>query len=331
MRRWCTILTARATLRGCTHAILRAPPQRRKLSSIAQKTSSIIGNSLWRSEGPLHVIGGVAFFVAAERSTAAALAACDLNLPASVTALCALGAVAAVPRAGTALQRALGPASAWMRASLPVVLVPAFLFPAVCDLPEREALPKLALLCCGGIVLTCSATGHIIGAIARASPVAAAGAAAEASCAASAAKAASVLSSHWTAAAAIALSGLLSAAIACASPIASPSSSSSPLVTSSDCAQGAGGLLPAPISQALRMAPTYIGATVALYVLAARATPAAVRKFLPANVGTALLLIPVLLRADAFGGVGGGGRGAGLQRCWPLMPASPLEVFLRYS
>ena len=162
MRRCCTSLAARATMRSCTHAILRAPPQSRKFSSIAPQNTSV-GDALWRSEGPLHVIGGVAFFVAAERFTAGALAACDLNLPASVTALCALGAVAAVPRAGTALQRALGPATAWMRASLPVVLVPAFLFPAVCDLPEREALPKLALLCCGGIVLTCSATGHIIG------------------------------------------------------------------------------------------------------------------------------------------------------------------------
>ena len=92
----------------------------------------------------MHVLGGLAFFVAAERLTAAALLASDIQLPASVTALCAIGVVAAHPAAGRVLQAALGPGTVWMRAGLPCTLVPAFLFPAICELPDSEALPKLA-------------------------------------------------------------------------------------------------------------------------------------------------------------------------------------------
>ena len=209
------------------------------------------------------MLSGVAFFVAAERCTAAALSACDLNLPASVTGLCALGVVAAVPSQGILLQRALGPAAAWMRAVLPCTLVPAFLFPAVCELPESSVLPKLALFGVGGVLATIGVTGYFAGALASGTFAAEA-----ASCAASTSTAAAVLSSPWTALGALGIGGACTAALSAYMPTA---------------------------SDALKRAPSYVGATVALYVVAARGLPPALRKVIPANVGCAIILIPSLL------------------------------------
>lgn len=216
----------------------------------------------------MHAALGVAAFVAVERTTAAALSFCDIKLPASVTGLCILGTIAAVPRAGTVLQRLLGPGATWLRATLPVVLAPAFLFPAVCELPEQEALPKLGLLCAGGVVFTCGMTGHTVAALARAAPAAAA--IESAPCAATAATAASVLSSPRTAVAALGVGCLVSSAL--------------PMLLSEP-------------SDALVRAPGYMGLTLTLYIAAARLLPAGVRKFLPPNVGSAMALLPLLLAA----------------------------------
>ena len=247
----------------CPRRLAHAPSRHSSTSSGSLSGSS----SAWRSEGPIHAIGGVAAFVAAERLTAAALDACGIQLPASVTALCALGAAAAFPSAGVVLQRALGPGAAWLRASLPVVLAPAFLFPAICELPEREALPKLACLCAGGAIFTCGIAGHTMAVLARVAPAAAAAVDA-APCAASTARATAVLSSVQTAVAALFLGGLTSTAL--------------------------GAALTEP-SEAVVRAPAYIGLTVALYIAAARLLPAGIRKFLPPNVGSAAALLPLLL------------------------------------
>ena len=122
-----------------------------------------------RQGGPStsHVVCGIVTFVAAERATAAALSTASVDLPPSVTALCMLGVVASSPTMGVSLQRALGPATAWLRTALPFLLVPAFLCPVVVDLPDSDALLRLAALATGATLLTCAATGHVASLLVR--------------------------------------------------------------------------------------------------------------------------------------------------------------------
>ena len=244
---------------------------------LSSSTRTFTKSRAFANEGALHVIGGAAVFVAAERGTAYALEASGVRLPSSVTALCVLGATVAVaPPLGVLLQRALGPATVWMRSWLAVALIPAFLFPAVAVLPEVEALPKLAVLAVGGVVLTLTLTGHgaaalMCGTVASV-PVA---------CAASIASAGVLFSSVHFGAVALLMGGGLAAMFTLYG--AAP-----PGVTMTD---------------AQARAPGYLGATVALYVAAARLLPASVRTFCPPNVGCALLLLPLLLCAG--GGTAG--------------------------
>lgn len=255
----------------------------------------------------MHVLGGLAFFVAAERLTAAALLASDIQLPASVTALCAIGVVAAHPAAGRVLQAALGPGTVWMRAGLPCTLVPAFLFPAICELPDSEALPKLAVLGVGGILATCAITGHVAAIVAAAtasSRTMMAAEAASAPCAASSSAAAAMFASPLTALAALGLGVGLSAALG---------------AVASSLIWGSESELPRPMV----LAPAYMGLTLALYVLANRILPPNLRKWCTPNVGCAMLLVPLLLS------LGGGASdrvkeyldGAGRCMLWASQPA----------
>ena len=203
----CRSLAASSSARTFRHRCWTPPP--RRLASTAAATPL-------PSEGALTVACGIAFFVAAERSTGAALSACEMSLPSHVTALCVLGGFAAVPSIGVHLQRTLGPAAAWLRASLPCTLVPAFLFPAMCELPSGDALPKLAALAAGSAILTCAATGHIAAALVRGVPQAVA-----TPCIRSVSAAAAVSSSPRFAFAALTFGSLLSAAIYTWHPAAS--------------------------------------------------------------------------------------------------------------
>ena len=209
------------------------------------------------------MLGGIAVFVAAERATSAALAACGLRLPSSVIALCILGTVAAVPANGAMLQRALGPATTWLRASLPVLLVPAFMFPFVCEVPDREALPKLALLATTGVLATCAATGHVASALVRGAAPAVGGVPCSQT-----AVVAHVLSSLRWAIAAVGVGGLLTLAMQAWYPDA---------------------------SSAQAQAPLYMGLTLAFHNGVVRLLPASARRFCPPNVGCALVLLPLLL------------------------------------
>lgn len=247
--------------------------------------------NILRDEGALHVIGGVACFVATERLTAAMLDACALKMPSSVTALCALGVAAACPSRGAALQRALGPAAAWLRATLPCTLVPAFLFPAVCELPETEALPKLAVLASGSILATCLVTGQVAAALVRGVPPPIA-----APCARSTATALGLLSSAQTAL--VALVGGLS--LSCAATLL--------------CRAG-------DTSEAQLRTPAYIGATVAAYVAATRLLPPSIRTFVPPNVGCALVLLPLLLTSGGSPAVRTYLDGAGAALLASVQPA----------
>ena len=250
----CRSLAASSSARTFRHRCWTPPP--RRLASTAAPTPL-------PSEGALTVACGIAFFVAAERSTGAALSACELNLPSHVTALCVLGGFAAVPSIGVHLQRLLGPATAWLRASLPCTLVPAFLFPVMCELPSGDALPKLAALAAGSAIITCAATGHIAAALVRGVPLAVA-----TPCISSVSAAAAVSSSPLFGFAALTCGSLLSAAIYTWHPAA---------------------------STAVTRAPAYIGLTVALYVASARCLPPAIRRFAPPNVACAIALLPLLL------------------------------------
>ena len=199
-----------------------------------------------------HVAAGTMAFIMAERGTAAALAAFDSGMPASVVALCALGTLAAVPAAGAPLQLALGPAAAWLRAALPWLTAPAFLYPAVVVLPESDALTRLALFCTGGVVATCAVTGHVAAAFAQttAPPLAVPSAA----CAAAAAAA---YTSPWTARSAMSLGVAATTALCRLRP-------------PSDAA-----------SAAVARTPVYASLTFAFYGVAVRVLPAPLGAFLP--------------------------------------------------
>ena len=269
-------LMASATRRLRVAAVQRsaAVPTRRFASF-----SNLPSGTLFASEGVMHVAGGAAFFVVAEKGTAYALESCGLKLPSSVTALCLLGTgVALLPlSSGAVLQRTLGPATAWMRAALPLLLTPAFLFPAIATLPEAEALPKLALLAAGGVLITCAASGHLAAVLVRgvmpAVPVA---------CEYSIGAANALFSSVTFGAAALVIGLAVSRAALLTRDTLDPT-------------------ITGHLSDARARAPAYLGLTVALYTAAARVLPPSVRKFCPPNVGCALLLLPLLLLA------GGGG------------------------
>ena len=245
-----------------------------------------------------HVAGGVCFFIAAERGTAAMLDACDIMLPASVTALVALGTCAAHPRLGTPLQRALGPGTAWLRAALPWLTAPAFLCPAVATLPDREVLPRLAVLSTGGVLLTAAVAGHLAGALMShsAAPIAIA-------CAASTAQATAALSSPAVAAVA------LGAGLAVSGVLYVFDSAGTSRTTNH------------PAWPAMVKAPGYIGATLCFYVAAARVLPPAARRWLPPNVGCALALLPALLIAGGMDEVREYLAGAGEAQLWAVQPA----------
>ena len=148
---------------------------------------------------PLHVLGGIACFITAERASAMVLDALSIELPSSIAALIALGCVVTPsPSVGARVHSVLGPGSAWLRAALPLVTVPAFLLPAAADTPSAEALPKLALLCSGAILATTAVAGHVARAMAGATTVLI-----ETQACASTAAATRVLNSPYTAAGAM--------------------------------------------------------------------------------------------------------------------------------
>lgn len=272
----------RPTTRLLTSALSSLGPRR--------PAKRLLTTSVGASGSPaLHAFGGTLFFVAAERGTAALLDAFDVRLPASVTALCALGCCVTVPSLGTPLQATLGPAAAWLRAALPWLTAPAFLCPAVVELPERDALPRLALLAAGGVIVTCAAAGHLTSAFAQvAAP------SVKAPCAQAAAAAAAAFSSPRVALAALGVGMAASLALHVGGP--------------SDAA-------------AVVRGPAYAGLTLALYVAAARSLPDAVRKFCPPNVGCALVLLPLLLGLGGVDEVRVYLHGAGAALLWAVQPA----------
>ena len=215
---------------------------------------------------PLHVLGGIACFITAERASAMVLDALSIELPSSIAALIALGCVVTPsPSVGARVHSVLGPGSAWLRAALPLVTVPAFLLPAAADTPSAEALPKLALLCSGAILATTAVAGHVARAMAGATTVLI-----ETQACASTAAATRVLNSPYTAAGAmlVGFGATLTMGLAASLTTTPP---------------------------AIIRAPAYVGLSVAAYVAASRLLPQGAKKFCPPNVGCAILLLGVLM------------------------------------
>lgn len=207
-------------------------------------------------------------FVAAERGAHALLEAVEVRLPPSICALFALGSVAAAPSAGHALQASLGPAAACLRASLPCLLVPAFLFPAMAELPDGPSLARLACLCGVSAVLTAALTGHAASALLRSE---AGGAGGGGACSVSVA-AARFFAAPTTGLAAVACGVLASLAWSSLRPDDPPTN---------------------------KRAPAYLGLTVLCYAAVSRLMPERARLWCPPNVGCAIALLALL---SAVGG-----------------------------
>ena len=257
--------------------------------SITRRLTTTASSSTSQVSTVSHVLGGTIFFCACEQGMAHALDAFDIQLPASVSALIALGVVSTTSL-GEPLQRALGPSAAWLRAALPWLTVPAYMCAAVVALPEREALPRLAALSAGAVLLTCASTGHLASAFLGSSMPAVPPA-----CATATAAAIAAFSSPRVGVVVLGLGLAGSAAALHICPPATP--------------------------MGVIKGPAYMGATLATYIAAARMLPERVRRVLPPNVGCAAVLLPAMLAVGGQEEVREYLHGAGSLLLWAVQPA----------
>lgn len=103
----------------------------------------------------------MAILFGAERALAAGLHAVGWGAaPASVVGILGVGAVcAASPAAGAALHRLLGPASVWMKAALPLLLVPPIAAPLTAELPA--SIMGLVAVAVVGLTMTPVIAGRL--------------------------------------------------------------------------------------------------------------------------------------------------------------------------
>ena len=210
----------------------------------------------------------MAFFCAADALAGATLEATGVAFPSSIAALLALGTVATVPAAGSSLQLALGPAAAWLRASLPLLLVPPFLMPLVVELPPTEQLPRLGALAVGSLLATTAIAARL------AVGLAAGGNGGAAPTCASTAAAQRFLSSI--------------PAAGCALMVGTASTA---LLASGSAGGGDDG------DDAAVRTPLYLGLTLVAYASYVSIAPAPLRAACPPNIGAAFVLAPALLVA----------------------------------
>jgi hypothetical protein len=104
------------------------------------------------------VIGGVLFFIGANMCIAKGLKAVGAEkVPSCVVGIVAVGAVCAHPRLGKRVFNVLGPSATWLRAMLPLMLVPPLAAPLSVDPPDW----KYVLLVTGSMMATLAASGHL--------------------------------------------------------------------------------------------------------------------------------------------------------------------------
>ena len=111
--------------------------------------------------GLAHVAAGAAFFFGFERGTAMLLESNGSTFPSSVAAIAVLSAAALPVRSGALLQRALGPAASWLRASLPWLLVPAALLPIRTPAPDADVMLRFVLTTAVAVLFTSALTGSV--------------------------------------------------------------------------------------------------------------------------------------------------------------------------
>jgi hypothetical protein len=239
-------------------------------------------------DGDLKVaVGGVFLFVSADRITAHALDAVGSTCPAPVANVILLSLFSVHPAVGRKLVAVLGSGGAWLKAGLPIFLVPIIVGPAAIELPEIESLPKIGALLAASALFTLGVVGHTLqrtmsvgggGGSAAAAAAAAASEPAPPAVQRAAASAARLVVSH-KAAAVVAMAGVTATVAA----------------TCMLCNQ-AGGSSKGPVSNpsllpALMLDPLYVGATVAAYMAAPAVTPARLALYIPPTMvaGAAML------------------------------------------
>ena len=221
------------------------------------------------------LIGGAVVFFVADKAMEWYLGSIGSRAPASVVNIVLLGAMAAHPRTGAILERALGPAAACLRAGLPLFLVYPIVAPVAADRPSGESLVKLAGLLTLTGLSTVALTGHLYN---RLAPNAYPKLAVNPSQGFESARLRAVqfLTSKSNAKC-VGLIGILMSA-AMASPILSH-------------------LAPSTTGQAVVMAPAYLGLTTATYIMAPRMTPPALSRVCPPTVvaGGGMLLLTAFI------------------------------------
>ena len=206
----------------------------------------------WTLKRVAVVGGGVLVFVAADKGVGVCLDCVGSQWPASVLNILLLGAAAAYLPAGAKLERALGPAAAFLRMGLPLFLIPAVLAPTVSEVPSRDCLVKIVGLTVLSALFTVALTGHLHGRLAHAVP---AGGALLKSRGAERAEATALrLLGSKKVAAGLALAG---------------GAASGALLTLEE------------LKPAVAMAPGYMGLTAAAYILSPAVTPVRAQLFLP--------------------------------------------------
>eukprot|EP00041_Stephanoeca_diplocostata_P036632 m.1346144 g.1346144 ORF g.1346144 m.1346144 type:complete len:244 (-) comp24904_c0_seq61:3648-4379(-) len=110
-------------------------------------------------QGAKNVAFGVASFAAVDHMIRVALDALGLySCPSSVAGIVVVGVASAHPAVGARLFRALGPAATWLKALLPLILVPPIAMPLTVALPHTGVVAVAAVACAFTMVIN----GHIV-------------------------------------------------------------------------------------------------------------------------------------------------------------------------
>eukprot|EP00038_Savillea_parva_P022310 m.37304 g.37304 ORF g.37304 m.37304 type:complete len:598 (-) comp5513_c0_seq2:120-1913(-) len=134
---------------------------RRLAAGVASGSRVPVGPGPIGWQDAMHVVGGVSLLVVIEQLLGIGLEATGCgSCPTSVVGILGIGLVAtASPSAGTRLFQILGPASVWMKAALPLLLVPPIAAPLTAELPA--SVWGAVGVAWGALLLTTILTGRL--------------------------------------------------------------------------------------------------------------------------------------------------------------------------
>ena len=293
----------------CTHRA-RAPMSTYSSSSHAVSTASSSPSAMDLA----HAAAGAAFFFGFERGTAILLESNGSTFPSSVAAIAVLSAAALPVRSGALLQRALGPAASWLRATLPWLLVPAALLPVRTPAPDADVMLRFVLTTAVAVLFTSALTGSVASRLVReaAPPAGVVGAAPCARSAAAVAAAAAAHSSLPLAAATVVVGSLGTAALLLLLRRRLPGGAANAIEglsrgDATPCEEGASREEQASRDEEMELAaawaPCFAALTFAAHAAAARLTPPPVRRFVPPFVAAAATLGMITYGLDGSRGV----------------------------